>query len=220
MRKWIALGVCTVLAVAPAAAQAKPKKAKVFRGTFQAVGSDGAYTTGKFGKAQLVDGKRNDKLSVHVRHLGARTKYVFRLQQADTACEEGAPGGTDVPGWRYRRGGVLKSSRRGVANSWARSRTFTAERGTEYFVAVYTATPSGDPGDLVLCAELRGKGRKHKPEKGGHKPKKPKKPHPGKRGGRPEHPEHPGKPDKPRGGGPDKPKKPKVILARSAQAAR
>jgi hypothetical protein len=220
MRKWIALGVCTVLAVAPAAAQAKPKRTKVFRGTFQAVGSDGAYTTGKFGKAQLVDGKRNDKLSVHVRHLGSRTKYVFRLQQADTACEEGAPGGTDVPGWRYRRGGVLKSSRRGVANSWARSRTFTAERGTEYFVAVYTATPSGDPGDLVLCAELRGKGRKHKPEKGGHKPKKPKKPHPGKRGGRPEHPEHPGKPDKPRGGGPDKPKKPKVILARSAQAAR
>jgi hypothetical protein len=224
MRKWIALGVCTVLAVAPAAAQAKPKKPKVYRGTFQAVGSDGAYTTGKFGKAQLVDGKRNDKLSVHVRHLGSRTKYVFRLQQAATACEEGAPGGTDVPGWRYRRGGVLKTSRRGVANSWARSHTFTADPGTAYFVGIFTATPSGDPGDLVLCAALHTKAKKPKPEKT-HKPKKPKKPHPAKGGGRPVSPgksgDHgPKTPDRPRGNGPDKPKKPKVILARSAQLAR
>jgi hypothetical protein len=228
MRKWIAVGVCALLAVAPAAAQAKPKKTKIFRGTFQAVGSDGAYTDGKFGKAQLVDGKRNDKLSVHVRHLAGKTKYVFRLQQADTACEEGAPGGTDVPDWRYRRGGVLKTSRKGVANSWARSHKFTADPDTEYFVGVYTATATGDPGELVLCAELRAKGKKHEPgkkEPGKRGGKKPEKKHPGKRGGRPENPgksgdHRPAKPDKPRGNGPGKPKKPKVVLARSAQLTR
>jgi hypothetical protein len=190
MKKLIAAAACAALVALPATAVAKPR-AKVYRGTFQAVGSDGAYTDGKFGKAQLVDGKRNDKLSVHVRHLGARTRYVFRLQQADTACEEDAPGGTDVLGWRYRRGGVLRTSRRGNANSWARSHTFKADPDTEYFVGVYTATPTGDAGEIVLCAKLttkshkrggkkpgkhpgkRGKPEKTKPAKGGHKPESP-----------------------------------------------
>jgi hypothetical protein len=207
----------------PATAVAKPR-AKVYRGTFQAVGSDGAYTDGKFGKAQLVDGKRNDKLSVHLRHLGSKTRYVFRLQQAETACEEGAPGGTDVPGWRYRRGGVVKTSRKGNANSWARSRTFTADPDTEYFVGVYTATPTGDPGEIVLCAKLttkshkrggkkpekgRGKPGKKKPAKGGHKPESPGKSGdapgksgdaPGKSGDAPGHSgDKPGKGPKPHG---------------------
>jgi hypothetical protein len=192
MRKLLAAATCAALAALPAAAVAKPR-AKVYRGTFEAVGSDGAYTAGKFGKAQLVDGKRNDKLSVHVRHLASKSRYVFRLQQADVACEEGAPGGTDVPGWRYRRGGVLRTSRKGNANSWARSHTFKADPDTEYFVAVYTATATGTPGELVLCAELRTKGAKPKPGKRrGDKPEK--------RRGKPEHPakpEHPVKPEHP-----------------------
>jgi len=198
MRKLIAAAACAALAALPAAAIAKPR-AKVYRGTFQAVGADGAYTDGKFGKAQLVDGKRNDKLSVHVRHLGPKTRYVFRLQQADVACEEGAPGGTDVPGWRYRHDGILRTSRKGNANSWARSHTFTADPDTKYFVGVYTATATGAPGELVLCAELRTKGAKKKPKpRHGDKPEKRR-----------------GKPDKPRGGGnqgdrggPGKPKPP------------
>jgi hypothetical protein len=213
MRKFIAAATCAALAAVPAAAIAKPR-AKVFRGTFVAVGADGAYTDGKFGKAQLVDGKRNDKLSVHVRHLGSRSRYVFRLQQSEMACEEGAPGGTDVPGWRYRRGGVLRTSRKGNANSWARSHTFTADPDTEYFVGVYTATPTGDPGEIVLCAKLttkshkrggkkpgkhpgkRGKPEKTKPAKGGHKPESPGKSGdaPGKSG------DHQGKGPEQRGG--------------------
>jgi hypothetical protein len=216
MRKLIAAATCAALAAVPAAAIAKPR-AKVYRGTFQAVGSDGAYTTGKFGKAHLVDGKRNDKLSVHVRHLGSRTKYVFRLQQAETACEEGAPGGADVPGWTYRRGGVLSTSRKGNANSWARSHTFTADPDTEYFVGVYTATPTGEPGEIVLCAKLTTKSQKKggkKPEKhrgkpvkgGGHKPKPDK---PGKGG------DNPGKGPEQRGGqGGGKPPHPKGVRAK------
>jgi hypothetical protein len=204
MKKLIAAATCAALAALPAAAIAKPR-AKVYRGSFEAVGSDGAYTDGKFGKAQLVDGKRNDKLSVHVRHLGAKTRYVFRLQQADTACEEGAPGGTDVPGWHYRRGGVLRTSRKGNANSWARSHKFKADRDTEYFVGVYTATPTGAAGEIVLCAKLTTKGHKKpekhrgkKPAKGGHKPNRPGKSGdaPGKSG------DKPGKGPEQRGGKP------------------
>ena len=232
MKKLIAAAACAALAALPAAAVAKPR-AKVYRGTFQAVGSDGAYTDGKFGKAQLVDGKRNDKLSVHLRHLGGKTRYVFRLQQADTACEEGAPGGTDVPGWRYRRNGILRTSRRGNANSWARSHTFTADPDTEYFVGVYTATPSGDPGEIVLCAKLTTKSHKRgskkpdkrhgKPEKGSKKPAKGHKPEsPGKSGDAPGHggdaPGHsgdkPGKGPEQRGGGQGAGKHPKAARAK------
>ncbi len=173
MKKSIVAALCAALAASPAAAIAKPR-ATVYRGTFEAVGSDGAYTDGKFGKVQLVDGRRNDNLSAHVRRLGAKTRYVFRLRQAETACAEGAAGGADVPGWRYRRNGVLRTTRKGDANSWARSHSFSADPATEYFVGVYTATPTGDPGDIVLCAKLTTKSSKgaKKPGKGGHKPKK------------------------------------------------
>jgi hypothetical protein len=137
------------LALVPAAASAK-SKTKVYRGTFTLVGGDGDYVTGNFGKAQLVDGKRNDKLSVHVRRLAKRTTYTYRLQQG--TCKEGAPGGTDVPGWKYR---PLKTSRKGVGNSTARSRTFTATKDAKYFAGIYSAT-----GEMVACAQLRTKGKK------------------------------------------------------------
>src|SRR3954449_8566235 len=173
MNKLIATATCAAVAALPAAALAKPR-ANVYRGSFEAVGSDGAYTTGKFGKAQLVDGKRNDKLSVHVRHLGGHAKYVFRLRQAPPACQEGAPGGTEVAGWRYRRTGVVRTSRRGSANSWARSRSFTAQSGVEYYVGVYTAAAGGGAGELVLCAALHSsgaKGGKDRPGKHADKPR-------------------------------------------------
>jgi hypothetical protein len=215
MKKLIAAAACAALAAPPAAAIAKPR-AKVYRGTFQAVGADGRYTNGKFGKVQLVDGKRNDKLSVHVRHLGAKTRYVFRLQQTKTAaCEEGAAGGIDVPDWRYRRDGILRTSRKGNANSWARSHKFTADPDTEYFVGVYTATPTGDPGEIVLCAKLSTKS--HKP--GGKKPKKPSK-KPAKGGHRPESPgksgDAPGRSgDKPGKGGGKNPKGVRAKVSRT-----
>src|SRR3954447_13062510 len=103
MRRLIAPLAIAAVALTPGAAQAKHK---VYRGSFQYVGADGDYVTGSFGKVQLVDGKRNDQLSVHVRRLGKHAAYVFRLQQGAKACAAGAPGGTEVPGWTYRRGGV------------------------------------------------------------------------------------------------------------------
>jgi hypothetical protein len=162
MKRLIALLVLAAVALAPAVAQGK-SRAKVYRGTFQLVGADGDYVTGRFGHAHLVDGRRNDKLSVHVRRLAPRTKYVFRLLQAPAgaeACEEGAPGGTEVAGWRYRHRGVLKTNRRGVANGKARSHRFRAKRDVEYFVGVYSLTADREPGELVLCAELERRGGK------------------------------------------------------------
>src|SRR5215210_7257409 len=127
MKRLIALLVLAAVALVPGAASAK-SRTKVYRGTFQFVGADGAYVKGKFGHAQLVDGRRNDKLSVHVRRLASRAKYLYRLEQSEKiACDEDAPAGSEVPGWTYRRGGILTTNRNGVANGSARSRAFEAD---------------------------------------------------------------------------------------------
>jgi hypothetical protein len=149
MKRLVAVVILAALALVPATASAK-SRTKVYRGTFTLVGADANYVTGKFGKAQLVDGKRNDKLSVHVRRLGSRATYTYRLQQG--LCKQGAPGGTEVPGWKYR---PLRTNRKGVGNSTARSRTFTASRDAKYFVGIYSST-----GEIVACAQLRTKGKK------------------------------------------------------------
>ena len=180
MRTTIALATLVAVALVPATAEAKGSK--VLRGNFTLVGSDGDYVTGKFGKAHLVDGKRNDKLSVHVRRLVKRTTYTFKLQT-------GSCGGTEVTGWRYRK---LKTSRKGVGNSWARSRTFKAAKGTKYFVAVYAPD-----GQLVVCARLSSKGKSHPHKPRGRDDDKPRGHDKGKPGGRED--------DKPRGRSDDAP---------------
>ncbi len=192
MKQLIALLTAGLVLAAPGAALAKhkPDRAKVYKGSFEYVGADGDYVTGKFGKVHLVDGKRSDKLSVHIRRLSPRTTYVYRLQSAPSACAADAPGGTDVPGWTYRK---LKTSRSGVGNATARSKSFRVDRTKRYFVGVFRAGVAGAPGELILCAELNTpKAKKAKP-----KPAKPAEPAPAP----------PAKPDtdKPRGKSDDAP---------------
>ncbi len=181
MKRLIALLVLAAVALVPAAASAK-SRAKVYRGTFQLVGADGDYVTGNFGKAHLVDSRR-DSLSVHVRRLAPRTKYVFRLQSGQT-CKEDAAGGTNVTGWNYRRGGVLKTNRKGVANGSAKARHFRVDSAKDYAVVVYEKLSSTQLGPVVLCAVLhtKSKGKPHKPHekptpKPDGKPKPDDKPH-------------------------------------------
>ena len=172
MRKLLALATVATCAALPATASAHAKT-KIYRGSFQLVGADGSYTKDSFGKAQLVDGKRNDQLSVHVRHLGSRVKYTFKLQSAAEACAAGAAGGTDVAGWKYHRGGVLLTNRKGVANSFARAKGFKVDRSVEYFVGVFDSSKR-----LVACAQLTKKHKaKPKPSHGHDKPKGDDKPH-------------------------------------------
>jgi hypothetical protein len=174
MKKLAALAGALVIALVPATADAHSKsKAKVYKGSFQLVGADGSYTSDSFGKAQLVVNKRNSQLSVHVRKLGSRVKYTFKLQSAAEACTAGAAGGTDVPGWKYRRGGVLFTNRKGVANSWAKARGFKVDTSVEYFVGIFDSTQR-----LVACAQLTNKHKAKKPHgHGGDKPKGGDKPH-------------------------------------------
>ena len=205
MKRLIALLAAGSVLAAPGAALAKHQpKAKVYKGTFEYVGADGDYVTGKFGKVQLVDGKRNDKLSVHVRRLAPRTTYVYRLQSAPSACAADAPAGTDVPGWKYR---TLRTSKSGVANATARSKSFSVNKTKRYFVGVFRAGANGAPGELVLCAELNTPKAKKKPSRGADKPKPPAKPsEPGKSEQAPQGNANGQAEDKPRGKSDDAPR--------------
>jgi hypothetical protein len=164
MKRLLPLLIVPAVALAPGTALAHGKhKTKVYKGTFTLVGADGDYVTGNFGKVQLVDNKRNDKLSVHIRRVAAKTTYTYKLVAG--VCKEGAAGGTEVPGFKYK---PLRTNRKGDGNSTARSKTFTAKRDVKYSVVV-----SGG-GQVVLCAQLRTKDWPKPHHKPGHgKPKPP-----------------------------------------------
>jgi hypothetical protein len=168
MKKLLALLALVVLALAlPAAAPAKKGKrhhhhhrATVLKGSFRAVGADGAYSNGRFGKAQLVDNRRRDKLSVHLRRLAPRTLYTFTLfsvAKGQPRCEAGASGGTPETAFAPKS---RRTNARGNLNAKRRSKTFRARRARRYFVLV---SQGADP---VACAKLdkrstkgKGKGR-------------------------------------------------------------
>ncbi len=108
------------------------------------------------GKAQLVDGKKNNKVSLHVRRLAPRTTYLWQVYEGSCPAPV-AP----VPGWTYRTqdatgAGTLTSNPAGNANTRAKSATFAADPALSYSVAVQLATPAnGVPaGTIVACGDL------------------------------------------------------------------
>ena len=162
--------------VLPSAAMAKkhpPKhhkhhKTTVLKGSFKAVGADGAYTFKKFGKAQLVDNRKRDKLSVHLRKLAPKTLYTFALYsvpKGTSRCREGASGGTQETAFPPKS---KKTNKRGNLNAKQKSKTFKTDRKKRYFVLV------SDGDQVVACAKLDAKGHRGHGPKG--KPKHPKKP--------------------------------------------
>jgi hypothetical protein len=170
MKKLFAVLIVLSLALAvPGAATAKkrhhkPKhhKTTVFKGSFRAVGADGAYTDRKFGKAQLVDNRKRDKLSVHLRRLAPKTAYTFGLYSVPKGtprCREDASGGTPETAFPPK---TKRTNKRGNLNATQRSKSFKANRKKRYFVLV------SDGDQVVACAKLDRKGHKrHK--KHGHK---------------------------------------------------
>ncbi len=142
-------------------AKSHPKaksKTKVYKGTFRAVGADGAYSNRKFGRAQLVDGKKNDKLTVHVRKLAPKTTYAYGLYKTakgGQVCEQGASGGALVTDFTYK---PKQTNSAGNFNTKSRSKTFTSDPTTsDYFVLVYTTKPDGSSDQAVACAPLKYK---------------------------------------------------------------
>jgi hypothetical protein len=144
------------------------------------------------GKAQLVDGKRSNKITLHVRALAPGRTYIWHIHQGSCAAT-GAP----LAGWTYRSqdgagNGTLTTNHSGGANTKARSATFNADPAQAYSVNVHVAAATnGLPaGTIVACGDLTGKPAKaHKPHKPliAHKPHRAHKPHWAHKPHKPEH---------------------------------
>jgi hypothetical protein len=162
-----ALGIAGV-ATADSGHSAKSYKASL-TAVNPAAGTAGVATVA--GKAQLVDGKKNNKVSLHMRNLAANTTYLWHVHEGSCAAT-GAP----VAGWTYRTqvggNGTLTSGESGNANTKGTSSTFNADPAKSYSVNVHVAAPTnGLPaGTIIACGDLKAS------EAGGKS--KPKKPHP------------------------------------------
>lgn len=107
-----------------------------------------AGIAGVVGRAQLVDG-RNNKVSLHMRHLAANTTYLWHVH-VGTCAATGAP----VAGWTYRThdaagDGTLTTNDSGNANTKGKSATFNADPGPELL------------GQRARCRAHQRPGRRH-----------------------------------------------------------
>jgi hypothetical protein len=161
------------LGVAGVASADSGHSAKTYKASLAAV-NPAATTAGLatvVGKAQLVDGQKRNKVSLHVRNLAASTMYLWHVHEGSCAAT-GAP----VAGWSYRTqsgaNGTLTSKASGNANTKGKSATFNADPTKSYSVNVHVATlTNGLPaGSIIACGDLKA-------SKAGGK-SKPKKPHP------------------------------------------
>jgi hypothetical protein len=170
-----AIVACALLVAAPAALaksdhgkrHRKSPRATVLRGALKPVQADQAAYTAVAGKIELVDTKRNDKLSLsRVRGLAPRSDYTWHLHRAagdPNPCDAGSAGPvvTEFGEGRFR------TSKNGSAHTrHLRVRgkdKFTVNPAETYYVEVHQSN-----GAVVACGVLAAKKAK-KPSNGhGH----------------------------------------------------
>jgi hypothetical protein len=158
MKRTLILGAAVLLLAAPASAQ--PKHAKVSKAKLTA--TEAATTAGipdVRGRAQLVDGRKNNKVSLHMKGLEPGETYLWHVHQAtgegDPCAADSTVGNpTPYPGWTYRE---LTARPSGNANSKGRSTTFPSadeESEGDFYVNVHL-----EDGTVIACGVLEGKGR-------------------------------------------------------------
>jgi hypothetical protein len=160
-RRIVAVAVASIAAIAVAgvATAASGHSAKTYKASLTAV-NPAATTAGLAtvtGKAQLVDGKKNNKASLHMRALAPNTTYLWHVHVGSCAAT-GAP----VAGWTYRThdvagNGTLTSNESGNANTKATSTTFNADPTKSYSVNVHVAAPTNGlaAGTIIACGDLK-----------------------------------------------------------------
>jgi hypothetical protein len=171
-RRLTAAAVASIAAigVASVASADSGHSAKSYKASLAAVNPD-ATTAGLatvVGRAQLVDGKKNNKVSLHMRNLAASTMYLWHVHEGSCAAT-GAP----VEGWSYRTqlgaNGTLTSNASGNANTKGKSATFNADPTKSYSVNVHVATPTNGvaAGTIIACGDLKASkaSGKSKPKK-------------------------------------------------------
>jgi hypothetical protein len=136
------------------------KGAKVYRAKLvKTAAADTAQLPNVKGKAQLVDGKKRNKISIHVRGLTPGQTYGWHIHKAanatDDPCAPPAPvvDGTPYGDWVY---GALTANEAGNASAKGTSATFDsrADKGP-FYVDVHLAD-----GTVIACGVLKGKPKK------------------------------------------------------------
>ena len=161
IRRVAAVAVASIAAasIASVATAASDHSATPYKASLTAVNPD-ATTAGLanvVGKAQLVDGKKNNKVSLHMRNLAPGTVYLWHVHEG-TCAATGAP----VPGWTYRTqdaagDGTLTSNASGNGNTRGKSSTFNADPTKSYSVNVHVSTPTNGltAGTIIACGDLK-----------------------------------------------------------------
>jgi hypothetical protein len=160
MRRPLILGTALLLAVAPAAsAHSKHgKHAKTSKAHLEATAAaTAAGIPDARGRAQLVDGRRHDKVSLHMKGLKPGETYLWHVHQATgegDPCAAGSTVGnpTPYPGFTYR---ALTARDSGNANSKGTSTTFPVadqDTGGDYYVNVHL-----QDGTVIACGVLESK---------------------------------------------------------------
>ena len=146
--------------VASAHGDHNPKGAKVYRATLvKTAAADTAQLPNIAGKAQLVDGKKRNKISIHVRGLTAGTTYLWHIHKAANATDDPcAPTTPVVDGTPYGDwvSGALTANDAGNASAKGTSATFDSRADTgPFYVDVHLAD-----GTVIACGVLKGKTKK------------------------------------------------------------
>ena len=175
MVRLLIAGVAVLLLAAPASAHKKTER-QVSKAKLAATGaaSDAGIPDAR-GRAQLVDGRKRNKVSLHMKGVEPGETYLWHVHQATgegDPCAEDSPVANPAPypGWTYRE---LKARKSGNANSKGRSTTFPVadeEGDGDYYVNVHL-----QDGTVIACGVLarnRAKTRKAddrpEPKRKGH----------------------------------------------------
>lgn len=156
MTRFVSLVVAGVIALAGVAV-ANHKGAKTYKADLDPVVEG---TTAPTGKTKLVDGKKNNKVKVHVKGLTPGTSYPWHVHVLPAGvtdpCAEGAPQGPIDTRFTY---GVLTGNEAGNARAKGKSTTFNWGED-EYYVNVHDPT-TGAP---IACGVLERKASKANPK--------------------------------------------------------
>src|ERR671918_864152 len=159
-----AVASIAAICIARFATAASGQSAKPYKPSLTAV-NPAATTAGLAdvaGRAQLVDGKKNNKVSLHMRNLAADTVYLWHVHEGSCAAT-GAP----VAGWTYRTqvgaNGTLTADASGNANTRGKSATFNADPAKSYSVNVHVSTLTNGlaAGTIIACGDLKATKKPH-----------------------------------------------------------
>jgi Cu/Zn superoxide dismutase len=151
MIRIVSLTVAGLLALAGVAI-ASHKGAKTYKADLDPVA---AGATAPTGKAKLVDSKKNNKVTVHVKGLTPGTTYEWHVHPfAAGVTDPCAPGATQGPIDTRFAYGALTANEAGNASAKGKSTTF--DWGTaQYYVNIHMPPGAGPP---IACGVLSRKG--------------------------------------------------------------